>query len=141
MNSHNYGNGSENVELEMMTCEVRSNGVSSLAIANTSYFVIPVTFGVSFEFALYANASARQGTNGGFLGQNQTSVDFGHTISYAGGAYFLGDNNSTITNLTYTSASGFDYQNAAIPEPATWRLGGLSLLAGAVWRKTRGRQG
>lgn len=103
--------------------------------------MIPVTFGVSFEFALYANASARQGTNGGFLGQNQTSVDFGHTISYAGGAYFLGDNNSTITNLTYTSASGFDYQNAAIPEPATWRLGGLSLLAGAVWRKTRGRQG
>ena len=44
MNSHNYGNGSENVELEMMTCEVRSNGVSSLAIANT------VTVQVGREF-------------------------------------------------------------------------------------------
>jgi hypothetical protein len=140
-NSHNYGDGRESTEAEIMTYQVSTNGVSSLAISNTSYFAIPVTFGVSFEFALYANAASRQGTNAGFfLGQNQTSVDFGHTISYAGGAYFLGTDNSTITNLTYTSASGFDYQNAAIPEPATWLLGGLSLLVGATWRKTRSRR-
>lgn len=141
MNSHDYGNGREGTELEMMTYEVNGNGRSSLAISNTSYFVIPVTFGESFEFALHASASSRQGSNAGIgRGPSESSVDFGHTISYAGGAYFLGTDNSTITNLTYTSASGFDYQNAAIPEPATWLLGGLSLLAGAVWRKTRSRQ-
>lgn len=141
LNAHNYGDGSENTQAEMMTYTVTSAGVSSLAINNISYFVVPVTFGVSFEYALHANAAAGEGTNAGFfLGQNQTTVDFTHTISYAGGAYFIGSDNSVITNLTYSSAAGFDYQNPAtdaVPEPATWVLSGLAVAMTAAVRRSR----
>ena len=148
LNSTHYGSASANIQTEVISYGVTNYGpndpstYATLAVDHTRFMVIPFTFGVSFEYGIWANASANEGSSASFsLGQSVTTVDFGNTIAYAGGAYAIGAGNSTISNLTYTSASGFDYQNAASPEPATWLLGGLSLLTGAVWRKTRSRQG
>jgi hypothetical protein len=83
------------------------------------YFALPFTFGTAFEAGFYANASAGERASGGDTTQNQTVIDFFHTMTWGGPGYVLDTGGNTVNGFSVASSSGFNYMVAAVPAPAT----------------------
>jgi hypothetical protein len=100
-------------------------------------FAIPFTWGSSFEAGFYANLMAGERASGGSTVQNQTMLDFSHTLTWGGPGYVIGAGGN-VTNFGIASTSGFNYNMpAAIPEPETYAMmvAGLGLMGFVARRK------
>lgn len=117
LNATHYGTGAANTETENITYGVSDYGTST-SLTLTS---------LAGEFS---SGSSNEGPATANLNFN--------AITYAGGAYVITSSNGVISNLTYTSTSGFDYQHAAsaaVPGPGTWAL--FLLGISAMWLARR----
>lgn len=106
---------------------------ASLSVNRTLWFAIPVTTGETFEFGFYVNVEAGESGSGGSAIQSTTTVDFSNTLLWGGPGYLVLPDNSTNSVTLGSSASGFNYSLAAVPEPSSLGMfvlgiGGLGLL-------------
>jgi hypothetical protein len=107
-----------------------SDPLTSLTVDADVWFVIPFTFGTSFELGIYA-ADLSAETGFGFdPSVTASSVDFSHTLTYGGPGYVI-SNGVSSTSFDLGSTSGFNYNQAFTPEPGTWGL--LVLGVGLIW--------
>lgn len=93
------------------------------AVDQSITFAVPFIYNVPFTLGIYAQVGAGEASSGGSAQQNQSTVDFAHTISWGGKGLVVDASglNST-TNFTITSLSGFNYNVNAVPEPGIWVL-------------------
>lgn len=122
------------------------SGVYTISTVTYSNFTpligltIPVTFGyqtsLSYTLDLYAYPSASTGGGGPATGA-WGSVDYGHTLRWAGVTGVFDASGHPVTSFTASSTSGYDYF-ATVPEPgaAPSMLLGLAGLA-ALRRRRR----
>jgi hypothetical protein len=126
----------------------RTNTCQTVNANTTVWFVLPVTIGQQYQIGIWADISAGEGSDAGTATpvdgpQDTASADMSHTILWAGTNYFI-SGGQTYTDVTLTSASGFNYNvaatdTAAVPEPSTTTLlpGGVVILALALRRRIR----
>ena len=137
LNVTNYGDVLSVNQIETVT--VIGDGVApSVSVDATVQFLIPITLGTAFDYGIWAKLFASERANGPAGPQNQTDADF--VLTYLGGSYIILPDNSTDSNLAFTSAAGLDYNHAvaAVPIPASLGLLGLGLgaLSGTRRRKS-----
>ena len=105
-------------------------------------FVVPFTWGVSFDLGIFANLNAAESSSGST--DNSTSLDFDSTVAWAGPGYALNFDGSVlgadqIVGFDITSTSGTDYTQSfvtSVPEPATLGLFALAVaLVGVAHRR------
>ena len=98
-----------------------------IQINKTVTFAVRETAGVAFTLGLYAQLAASEESYGGPGAlQNTSTADFAHTVSWGGKGVLLLPGGGTTTNFSLTSASGYNYNVSAVPEPGEWAM----LIAG-----------
>jgi hypothetical protein len=117
-------------------------GDKTLTVDQDVYFAVPFTYGVSFTLGVFGQVGAGEAASGPYNGDNSSTVDFSHTVYWGGKGQVLSYSGNAVgganPNFTITSGSGFNYNAAAAPEPASWAmmLAGFGLIGGAM----RGRR-
>ena len=112
--------------------------VNQLNIDKTVRFVIPFTWGTAFTLGIYAAASAGEIASGGQAISNTSSGQLQNTIYWQSGAYVVAADGSGAPNGSFTTAaaSGANYAESFVPEPAMFGLfGGAAALLGWVRRR------
>lgn len=102
-------------------------------VDHIAVFTANVTLGTAFELGVFARAftgNASYSPDSSFVSAG--TVDFSHTISWAGVTAVTLDGNALDYSLA--SASGIDWSQAygstaPVPEPATWAMSLVGLLA------------
>ena len=107
-------------------------------INRSLYFAIPFTYGVPFEAGFYIGGEAGEGGAGADFTPNGSSFDFTHTVLWGGAGSVVDVNGVANPTFTVASASGFDYNQAAIPEPATLGMLATALVSMLAGRRRRG---
>jgi hypothetical protein len=127
-NQLSNGDISSSWDTMAMAFGASGDGLVSMTVGRYVYFAMPITFGVAFEYGIYANFALGQSASV-FSGQFHETADFNHTIGWGGGGYVIQGSN-VISNPTYTSLAGINYSLplAPSPEPASF---GLVLLSAA----------
>jgi PEP-CTERM motif-containing protein len=137
INTTHNGDIGSSWDREAIAWGTSGSGLTSMTIGQFVYFAIPITFGTSFEYGIYAEIWNTQ-SSGGYSGPTVESADFNHTIAYAAGSYVV-QGSTIIGNLTITSSasSGINYSESlvTIPEPGTICLVLLGAAALAVRRR------
>jgi len=118
--------------------------LQTLAVSDTVWFAVPITFGTAFDLGIFANVRAGELASGAGTDPNSTSLDFHDTIFWGGPGYIVTDGGEgPITrDFRITTATGTDLSTpfsdggAGVPEPAEWTLllAGFGLL-GAISRR------
>ena len=105
---------------------------------STVWFALDVTAGQSFQLGIWASIRAGQYSAGNAspdLLQDTATADLGHTFLWGGPGYVIDGNGQTVRDFNISSASGANYNVAAVdtaatPEPSTEAMlaGGLAAL-------------
>ena len=110
-----------------------STNVLDYVINRTLHFAIPFTYGVPFDAGFFI---------GGVAGENAVAEDvtpneasFTNTVTWGGQGSVKDANGVANPTFTIASISGFNYNQATIPEPAT-----LGMLATALVSMLAGRR-
>jgi hypothetical protein len=128
--------------------DYRRNGdanafVASGDIPGLMQVTVPFIFGTEFYFE--GQLTVRTFASGNTAFSNiwaWSRAEFGHTAYVEGVDSVFTENNEAVGDFTITSLSGADYiqgfENAAVPEPATWTaIAGACALASALMRRRR----
>src|SRR5262249_4286928 len=109
-----------------------SGTLNGLTVNADVWMVVPFVFGTSFDLGIYAADLSSEGGFGFDPTPGASSVDFSHTVTWGGPGYVIA-NNQNSSNFTVDSQSGFNYNQAVVPEPGTWSLFvvGLGLVLAA----------
>ena len=116
--------------------------VLNLSINQVVLFAIPFTWGTPFQAGFWGEITVGQGSSTGFyplIPSNSTTADLGNTITWGGKGYAVNGDSSTTTSFSVSSDSGFNYNDAVVPEPSTWALGLSGALALGVLARRRGQ--
>ena len=105
-------------------------------------FATPITLGTPFALGVFERVIAGNAsqTFGAPFAFSEATVDFSHTITWAGIAALT--LNGSLVSYTLQSASGIDWTKpyaVAVPEPSTWALWAGGLLALAARRNRQRR--
>jgi hypothetical protein len=154
LNTTHNGNVYSTWDFQMSAWDSTNYGPSdpathtSMSVDTIVNFVVPITWGTSFELGIYGLVSAGENGIGGGGGQNHADLDFSNTILWGGPGYVLSFDGTSlggeqITGFDITSLSGTDYSQpfadaAAAPAPATLALFGFG-IAGFGWARRRAR--
>jgi len=131
LNTTHNGDVFSSWDREAIEWGTSANDINSMLIGQWVDMAIPITFGQSFEYGIYAEVYMTQ-SSGSYFGPTTQNANFLHTIAYGAGSYVMqGANKITDLNFSGTSA-GIDYTQSlvGIPEPASLLL--CLLGAGAL---------
>jgi hypothetical protein len=96
-----------------------------LVVNQVVTFEVPFTYNVPFEFGLWADAKAGEGSSGAY--PQDATVNFSQTMLWDGSGILAPDGTGPLNkNFTVESTSGFDYVDP-IPTPEPGTLGVCSL--------------
>jgi hypothetical protein len=98
-----------------------------LAVDDTIWFAVPITFGTSFDLGIFANVRAGEISSGAGTDPESTDLDFHSTIFWGGPGYVITDGGTgPITpDFKITTGTGTDLStpfSEGVPEPAEWTL-------------------
>lgn len=132
--SSNHWWGTSNQVADWGVATYGINATDSLNVNEFVTFSVPVVIGNSFELGLYTLAAGGQRASGGNGLPTETAQGGVALTSFvAGASLMLGGQMQS--GFSIASASGMDWAAPPVPEPQTWLLMGLGMVALLVARR------